>query len=130
MLHSTEIGGDAYRRPSTTVSASDWDPSDEVRGGHWMAEGSGAVHSGERWTSAALQFLSERDHERPFFLHIAYHAPHDPRQAPRSFLEMYENRNPSIPPNFMDGHPFDNGELAVRDEHLAPHPRTLEAIRL
>src|SRR5690606_1945325 len=24
----------------------------------------------------------------------------------------------------------DNGELAVRDEHLAPHPRTLEAIRL
>ena len=29
----------------------------------------------------------------------------------------------------MPEHPFDNGELQVRDELLAPHPRTPEAMR-
>ena len=31
--------------------------------------------------------------------------------------------------NFLPRHPFDNGELEVRDELLSPIPRTPEAMR-
>jgi arylsulfatase A-like enzyme len=34
-----------------------------------------------------------------------------------------------VPKNFMPVHPFDNGEMKVRDEMLAPHPRTEAEIR-
>lgn len=128
MLHSTEIGGDAYRRPS---EGSDWEAADVSRGGHWMTLEDGSIqHSSERWTDAAVDFVKAERPDRPFFLHLAYHAPHDPRQAPQEFLDRYPIEEMELPPNFMEAHPFDNGELEVRDELLAPMPRTPEAIRL
>jgi len=42
---------------------------------------------------------------------------------------MYDPAKIPLPPNFMPAHPFDNGELKVRDEMLAPFPRTPEVIR-
>src|SRR6185295_12363812 len=36
---------------------------------------------------------------------------------------------PPLPPDFLPQHPFDNGEMTVRDEKLAPWPRTPENIR-
>jgi arylsulfatase A-like enzyme len=33
-----------------------------------------------------------------------------------------------LPPNYLPDHPFDNGELRVRDENLLPHPRTEQAV--
>ena len=128
MLPSTEIGGDAYYRPS---EKSNWDPTDTRRGGHWMQLDDGTVqHSSERWTDAAVGFIRGHVQEEPFFLHLAYHAPHDPRQMPQEFLDLYVESDVAIPPNFMPEHPFDNGELEVRDEILAPLPRTQGAIQL
>ncbi|MDZ8170657.1 sulfatase-like hydrolase/transferase [Microbacterium xanthum] len=133
MLHSGEIGGEAYERPAP---GNTWDPADTTRGGHWMPTADGGVqHSSERWTDAALGFLDERAaadaHEQsPFFLHIAYHAPHDPRQTHRRFLDMYDEDEVFVPPNAWPEHPFDNGELEVRDETLTPRPRTPEMIRV
>jgi arylsulfatase A-like enzyme len=37
---------------------------------------------------------------------------------------MYDPAKVTLSKNFMPRHPFDNGELAVRDELLAPIPRT------
>jgi len=34
-----------------------------------------------------------------------------------------------VPKNFLPSHTFDNGEMEVRDEMLAPHPRTPEIVR-
>jgi arylsulfatase A-like enzyme len=34
-----------------------------------------------------------------------------------------------LPPNYKPDHPFDNGELSIRDEELLPHPRTKEAVQ-
>jgi arylsulfatase A-like enzyme len=42
---------------------------------------------------------------------------------------MYSRESVSLPPNYLPEHPFDNGELKVRDEMLLPHPRTREAVR-
>ena len=40
-------------------------------------------------TDYALQFLDEADSDRPFFLYVAYNAPHYPLQAPREDVEKY-----------------------------------------
>jgi len=55
--------------------------------------------------------------------------PHDPRVAPREFMEMYHPADIPLPASFLPMHPFDNGEMTVRDEQLAPWPRTPEVIR-
>lgn len=128
MFDSTEVKGQAYYRPSP---GNMWDPADTSLGGHWLKLPDGRVqHSSERWTEVALDFLAKPHEDQPFFLHLAYHAPHDPRQAPAEYLALYEPSEIELPPNFMAAHPFDNGELDVRDEWLAPLPRTPEAIQV
>ena len=54
---------------------------------------------------------------------------HDPRVAPQKFLKMYDPAKIPLPARFLPVHPFDNGEMTVRDEMLAPHPRTPEVVR-
>jgi len=137
-----EAQNDAYYRPA---NSNHWRPDDTSRGGHWMNVDGHIIHSSERWASAAIDFISRQStiqqsvgHEgaitsgthEPFFMHVAFHAPHDPRQAPTEFLEMYPRDKISIPPNFQAVHPFDQGDSRVRDELLTPFPRTEEAVRL
>ena len=43
---------------------------------------------------------------------------------------MYARDKINIPPNYPPEHPFDQGDARVRDELLAPFPRTEEAVRL
>ncbi len=66
---------------------------------------------------------------KPFFAYLAHIAPHDPRQYPKRFLEQYLACRVSLPENLMIEHPFDNGDLYIRDELLASHPRIPEDIR-
>jgi len=92
-------------------------------------------HSVEVFTDAAIDFIRRYpDSEdaaagKPFFLYLAHIAPHDPRQYPARFKERYNADTVSLPPNFATRHPFDNGELKVRDELLEAHPRRPEAVR-
>ncbi|MGC9348991.1 MAG: sulfatase-like hydrolase/transferase [Anaerolineae bacterium] len=86
-------------------------------------------HSSELFSDAAIDFISSYEDEAPFFMYVSFMAPHDPRTMPRTFLEMYDPESVELPPNFMPQHPFDNGELEVRDELLAGFPRTPGEIR-
>ncbi len=76
-----------------------------------------------------MDFLRKRDTKRPFFIYLAPPVPHDPRLAPERFMRRYNPGKLSLSKSFMPRHPFDNGELEVRDELLAPHPRTPEVMR-
>jgi arylsulfatase A-like enzyme len=76
-----------------------------------------------------VRFIDGYEGDRPFFSYTAFLAPHDPRTMPPEFQRMYDPADIALPPNFMGGHPFDNGELAVRDEKLASFPRTPEETR-
>jgi arylsulfatase A-like enzyme len=89
----------------------------------------GAKFSSTLFADAAVKFLEERKSPTPFFLYVAFTAPHDPRMAPEEFARLYDPEKVALPPNFLPEHPFDNGELEVRDELLAPRPRTPEVVR-
>ena len=77
----------------------------------------------------AIKFLRTHDGRKPFFLYLAPPVPHDPRLAPPEFVELYDPARITLSKNFMPEHPFDNGELKIRDEQLAAHPRTAEDMR-
>ncbi|MEX2682147.1 MAG: sulfatase-like hydrolase/transferase [Candidatus Sigynarchaeota archaeon] len=98
----------------------------EFRDYDHMQEGK---HSSELLAGAAIQWLQEHDKSVPFFMYLAFLAPHDPRTMPERFLNMYDENKIKLPPNFMPKHPFDNGDLYGRDENLAPWPRTPEIVR-
>lgn len=84
------------------------------------------VGSSERHASAAIKFLSERKKEKPFYIYLAPPVPHDPRTAAPEFHKLYDAKKIALPAAFLPQHPFDNGEMTVRDEQLAPWPRTPE----
>ncbi len=77
----------------------------------------------------AIRFLKERKRDRPFFMYLAGSTPHDPRIAAPKYLDLYDPAKIPLPPNYRPFHPFDNGELFIRDEKLAPWPRTPEIVR-
>lgn len=89
----------------------------------------GDKFSTELFSEAAIQFIRSYRRAQPFFLYLAYTAPHDPRTAPQAYADLYDPAQIPLPENFLAEHPFDNGELAVRDEALAPWPRRPEVIR-
>lgn len=78
----------------------------------------------------AIAFLEEEEGDDPFFLQVAFMAPHDPRNPPEAYREMYYEDRPPLPENFRPQHPFRLGPAAVsgRDESLAPWPRTEKVI--
>lgn len=85
-------------------------------------------HSTDLYADDAVNFIESYRGKAPFLLYLAFQAPHDPREMPEKYLRLYENRNIKIPPNFLPQHPFDNGELEIRDELLASFPRSEEEI--
>ncbi len=82
--------------------------------------------STEMFSDAAIRFLKTYDDDAPFFLYLAFTSPHDPRMAPPPYATMYDPAAIPIPPNFRPEHPFDNGDMRLRDEVLDVFPRTHE----
>lgn len=91
--------------------------------------------SSELFADATVDFLKRHakgKSGKPFFAYVSFTAPHDPRTPPAEYREIYNPKiNPHrvrFPKNFLPEHPFDNGEMTIRDEKLAPWPRTREVV--
>ena len=119
----------AYWRP---ISKNDttWSASDPKFNGYWE----GGKHWSEVVKDDALGFLDTalQNKEAPFFMYLAFNAPHDPRQAPQSFLDLYDINKLEAPKNWLPEYPYKDsiGNVAtLRDEALAPFPRTGFAIK-
>ena len=85
------------------------------------------AHCSQRLADLTIEFLKSRaaSHEvRPFYIYLAPPVPHDPRSAEPQFHRLYDPAKIPLSPAFLPQHPFDNGEMSVRDEKLAPWPRT------
>lgn len=81
----------------------------------------------------AVEFLSTAaTRARPFFMDVAFNAPHDPRQSPREYIDRYPLERIQLPPTFLPGYPYKDAIGSgpdLRDERLAPFLRTARAVR-
>lgn len=136
MLPSTPEEGSAYNRPST---GNTWQPWDTSLKGHWLHSDlwesktpDTIKHSSVVYTDGVVDHLTHHvpKSEAPFFIYLGFNAPHDPRQSPKESLALYPEDKIEIPANFLPEHPFDQGDSKIRDEVLAPFPRTKEAVQL
>lgn len=85
---------------------------------------------GREYADGAIKFLTqERDKARPFFMYLAFGNPHDPRVADNKWMDLYQRDAIPLPANYAPQHPFNIGSNTVRDELLAPFPRTPEVVR-
>ena len=75
-----------------------------------------------------IDFIHEHAGKQPLFLYMASHEPHDPQYSPSSYHALYNAADIPMPVNFLPMHPFDNGEMLVRDEQTLPWPRTPENV--
>jgi arylsulfatase A-like enzyme len=103
----------------------DFDPSGKYAGKPTPAD----KHSSELFADSAIEFIRSHKQEKPFALYVAFTSPHDPRTAPEKYARMYDPDKLTLPKNFAGKHPFDNGEMNIRDEKLEKWPRTQAAIR-
>jgi arylsulfatase A-like enzyme len=87
-----------------------------------------AKHACAAFADEAIRFLN-RKHERPFFCYVPFDAPHDPHIVPSDFPIAYKLDQIPLPANFLPQHPFDNGEMAIRDEALLGWPREPRHVR-
>lgn len=85
----------------------------------------GGVHSTDFISDSAIDFLKQK-HEEPFFAYISFLAPHDPRTMPDEFRNLYNENEINLPENFMNYHHIEYDNTQIRDELLAPYPRTPE----
>ena len=120
---------EGYNRP---LSESDtaWLPWDRTKGGFWE----GGTHWSEVIANETIGFLEKSTvSENPFFMYVAFNAPHDPRQSPREYVEMYPVENISVPESFLPEYPHKDKigcGPGLRDERLAPIPRTEYAVQV
>ena len=123
-----EIRAIGYNRPLSENDTT-WSPTDIKFGGFWV----GGKHWSEVLKDDAIGFIEQaKGNEEPFFMYLAFNAPHDPRQAPQEYLDMYPLENISLPKSWLPMYPYKdsigNGP-DLRDEALAPFPRTEYAIK-
>lgn len=72
-------------------------------------------------TKEAVEFITEkRDKSKPFFLYVAYSAPHTPNQEPKKYTELYED--------VIDNHSrlFFAAAMTHLDESMGEIVRSLE----
>lgn len=81
-----------------------------------------------KFADAAIEFIG-RKHEKPYFLHVNFTAPHDPLFMPPGYEDKYDPADMPFPENFAPVHPFDHGNLDGRDEKVLPAPRTEAMVR-
>lgn len=85
-------------------------------------------HACEVFADEAIQFIKTK-HTTPFFCYVSFDAPHDPHVVPADFPVRYESTKSLLPINYLSQHPFNNGEMVIRDEELLPWPRTPDQVQ-
>lgn len=93
---------------------------------------------GKHWSEVLADdsetfFQQAKASDKPFFMYLAFNAPHDPRQAPKKYVDMYDVDKIKVPENFLPEYPYNEYAGAgrtLRDERTAPFPRTEHAIKV
>jgi arylsulfatase A-like enzyme len=120
---------EGYDRP-TEGKLDVWSPFDQSFDGFWK----GGKHWSEVLADDAEAFLKKAaKKDKPFFMYLAFNAPHDPRQAPKPYVDMYPQESVKVPISYQPLYPYKDSigcGPGLRDEKLAPFPRSEYAVRV
>ena len=120
---------DGYNRPREGQPDT-WSPYDPGFEGFWK----GGKHWSEVLAEDGLEYLSmAAKKDNPFFMYLAFNAPHDPRQAPKEYVDKYPWKQINLPESFIPEYPYKEqigSGKGLRDEKLAPFPRTEYAVKV
>ena len=118
-----------YNRPNA-AEFDPWKPWDKKFGGFWK----GGKHWSEVVGDHGVKFIeTAAKKDNPFFMYLAFNAPHDPRQSPKSYIDKYPLGKVRVPFNYLDEYPYKDAigcSEKLRDEKLAPFPRTKYAVKV
>jgi len=120
---------DGYNRPLSPEDKK-WLPWDPKQGGFW--------EGGKHWTEVSADegtdyINKHKESERPLFMYLAFSSTHDPHQAPKKYVDMYPPQAVDLPAGYMPEYPYKEkigSGRHLRDEQLAPFPRTEYAIKV
>jgi choline-sulfatase len=119
-----------YNRPKDEEDyANGWKPWDPQYGGFWK----GGTHWSEVVANDSISFLEQAaKDDKPFFMYLAFNAAHDPRQAPKEYVDMYPLDRIKVPENFLPEYPDAEAICGkgLRDERLMPYPRTEYSVKV
>jgi len=124
---------ESYNRPHEGQPDT-WSPYDQSLGGYWAG--------GKHWSEVVgddgvslIEHAAAKD--SPFFMYLAFNAPHDPRQSPKEYVDKYPLDTVKVPDTFLPNYPYDSEigcdptpQTGLRDERLAPSPRTEYAVKV
>ncbi|WNC68210.1 sulfatase-like hydrolase/transferase [Thalassotalea nanhaiensis] len=88
-------------------------------------------HTSELIADAAVDYLQQKPkrNDAPFLMYVGFLAPHDARQSPQSYVDMYPGKNINLPKSYLKQNTVDQGDFWVRDEILLPIPRKEEPVK-
>lgn len=119
----------AYNRPHEGKPDA-WKPWDTSFGGFWE----GGKHWSEVLADDGVEFIHQAAaKDNPFFMYLAFNAPHDPRQSPKEYVDKYPLDEVDVPENFLPEYPYKDAmgcPKTLRDEKLGPFPRTEYAVKV
>ena len=119
-----------YNRPKDEADyAAGWKPWETEHGGFWE----GGKHWSEVVGDDGVDYLQQAANEdKPFFMYLAFNAPHDPRQAPKKYVDRYPLDRIKMPESFLPEYPYAEEMCGknLRDERLMPYPRTEYSVKV
>jgi len=119
-----------YERSFDPNTKDTWSPYNKELGGFW----DGGKHWTEVTADDGISFIKQaKGSEKPFFVYLGFNAPHDPRQSPKKYVDMYPVEGIKVPESFLPEYPYNEYAGAgrgLRDEKLAPFPRTEHSIKV
>jgi len=93
---------EGYNRP-IPGQPDPWKPWAKRFGGYWK----GGKHWSEVLADDAIAFLQQAaQRDKPFFMYLAFNAPHDPRQSPKEYVDRYPLDRVTVPENYLPEYPF------------------------
>ena len=121
---------EGYDRPKDEADyATGWKPWDTQYGGFWK----GGKHWSEVVADHGIDYLKESaESDQPFFMYLAFNAAHDPRQAPKEYVDRYPLSRIKLPENMLPEYPYAEEIFGkkLRDERLCPYPRTEYSVKV
>ncbi len=95
-----------------------FDQTGSIQPGQLKSYNTEAGHVTDITGTEAVEFVDQYDSENPFFLYIAFNAPHVPRQTEQGYYDLYPTDGMELPPSVIEGPLNPNIEYNYTNEPL------------